>query len=142
MKLCSIGAQKKKSKYLEAAILAPISDKKKSDNSQRVNKENIEKPAGRLESTQTEIGIQVKSKLSDINMFRDIVIKSFDSKKIRLGDISDVVIGPESKRGFLRANGDSAIGLGVVRQTKSNVLKVTKAVKDELDLMEEEGTIS
>ena len=94
-----------------------------------------EKPAGRLESTQTEIGIQVKSKLSDINMFRDIVIKSFDSKKIRLGDISDVVIGPESKRGFLRANGDSAIGLGVVRQTKSNVLKVTKAVKDELDLI-------
>ena len=66
---------------------------------------------------------------------RDIVIKSFDSKKIRLGDISDVVIGPESKRGFLRANGDSAIGLGVVRQTKSNVLKGTKAVKDELDLI-------
>ena len=100
-----------------------------------INKENIEKPAGRLESSQTEIGIQVKSKLSDINMFRDIVIKSFDSKKIRLGDISDVVIGPESQRGFLRANGDSAIGLGVVRQTKSNVLKVTKAVKDELDLI-------
>ncbi|MAZ57215.1 MAG: multidrug transporter AcrB, partial [Gammaproteobacteria bacterium] len=100
-----------------------------------INKENIEKPAGRLESTQTEIGIQVKSKLSDIDMFRDIVIKNFDGKKIRLGDISDIVIGPESERGFLRANGDSAIGLGVVRQTKSNVLKVTKAVKDELDLI-------
>ena len=52
-----------------------------------INKENIEKPAGRLESTQTEIGIQVKSKLSDIDMFRDIVIKNFDGKKIRLGDI-------------------------------------------------------
>ena len=33
MKLCSIGAQKKKTKYLEAAILAPISDKINSDNS-------------------------------------------------------------------------------------------------------------
>jgi multidrug efflux pump len=41
----------------------------------------------------------------------------------------------ESERGFLRANGDNAIGLGVVRQTKSNVLKVTKAVKDELKLI-------
>ena len=100
-----------------------------------INKENIERPAGRLESTEREIGIQVKSKLSNINMFKDIVIKSYDDKKIRLGDISNIVIGPESKRGFLRANGDNAIGLGVVRQTKSNVLKVTKAVKDELDLI-------
>ena len=100
-----------------------------------INKENIERPAGRLESTEREIGIQVKSKLSNINMFKDIVIKSYDDKKIRLGDISNIVIGPESKRGFLRANGDNAIGLGVVRQTKSNVLKVTNAVKDELDLI-------
>jgi DNA polymerase-3 subunit gamma/tau len=37
MKLCSIGAQKKKSKYLEADILAPISDKINSDNSLEVN---------------------------------------------------------------------------------------------------------
>ena len=100
-----------------------------------INKENIEKPAGRLESKETEIGIQVKSKLSDIHMFKDIVIKTYNDKKIRLGDISDIVIGAESKRGFLRANGDNAIGLGIVRQTKSNVLKVTKAVKDELKLI-------
>ena len=100
-----------------------------------INKENIEKPAGRLDSVDREIGIQVKSKLSDMNMFNDIVIKTYDDKKIRLGDVAEIIIGAESDRGFLRANNDNAIGLGVVRQTKSNVLKVASAIKKELDLI-------
>jgi len=100
-----------------------------------INKENIEKPAGRLDSVDREIGIQVKSKLSDINMFNDIVIKTYDNRKIRLGDVAEIIIGAESDRGFLRANNENAIGLGVVRQTKSNVLKVASAIKKELNLI-------
>ena len=100
-----------------------------------INKENIEKPAGRLDSVDREIGIQVKSKLSDMSMFNDIVIKTYDDRKIRLGDVAEIIIGAESDRGFLRANNENAIGLGVVRQTKSNVLKVASAIKKELDLI-------
>ena len=100
-----------------------------------INKENIEKPAGRLDSVDREIGIQVKSKLSDMNMFNDIVIKTYDDRKIRLGDVAEIIIGAENDRGFLRANNENAIGLGVVRQTKSNVLKVASAIKKELDLI-------
>jgi multidrug efflux pump len=100
-----------------------------------INKENNEKPAGRLDSVDREIGIQVKSKLSDINMFNDIVIKTYDNRKIRLGDVAEIIIGAESDRGFLRANNENAIGLGVVRQTKSNVLKVASAIKKELNLI-------
>ena len=77
MKLCSIGAQKKKSKYLEAAILAPISDKINSDNSLEVNKENIEKQVISIpdksiniiqEDVKTEI-IRPKSSLSSKKRF-------------------------------------------------------------------------
>ena len=100
-----------------------------------INKENIEKPAGRLDSVDREIGIQVKSKLSDISMFNDIVIKTYGNRKIRLGDVAEIIIGAESDRGFLRANNENAIGLGVVRQTKSNVLKVASAIKKELNLI-------
>ena len=100
-----------------------------------IKRENIEKPAGRLDSMEREIGIQVKSKLSEVSMFKDIVIKKINDKKIKLGDISDIRIGAENERGFLRANGENAIGLGVVRQTKSNVLKVASAVKKELEII-------
>tara|TARA_B100000035_G_scaffold78772_2_gene65815 strand:- start:6659 stop:8383 length:1725 start_codon:yes stop_codon:yes gene_type:complete len=88
MKLCSIGVQKKKSKYLEAAILAPISDKKKSDNSQRVNKENIEKQVISIpdksintiqEDVKTEI-IRPKSSLSSKKRFTTASITGIRKK--------------------------------------------------------------
>ena len=69
-------------------------------------------------------------------MFKEIVIKDYVDKKVRLGDVAEIVIGAETERGFLRANKKNAIGLGIVRQTKSNVLKVANAVKNELKLIQ------
>ena len=98
-----------------------------------INSENIEKPAGRLDSNTREIELQMTSKLSDINEFENIVLKIVNGSKIRLSDVARLTIGAETDRGFLRANGKNAIGLGIVRQTKSNVLKVTDAVKSEIE---------
>ena len=100
-----------------------------------INRENVEKPAGRLDSVNREIDLQMTSKLSSIKEFKDIVIKSYQDSKVRLDDISEIEIGAETERGFLRANGEDAIGLGIIRQTKSNVLKVAAAVKNEIDLI-------
>ena len=98
-----------------------------------INSENIEKPAGRLDSNTRELELQMTSKLSDINEFKNIVLKIVNGSKIRLSDVARLTIGAETDRGFLRANGKNAIGLGIVRQTKSNVLKVTDAVKSEIE---------
>ena len=98
-----------------------------------INSENIEKPAGRLDSNTRELELQMTSKLSDINEFENIVLKIVNGSKIRLSDVARLTIGAETDRGFLRANGKNAIGLGIVRQTKSNVLKVTDAVKSEIE---------
>ena len=100
-----------------------------------INRENVEKPAGRLDSTNRELDLQMTSKLSSIGEFKNLLIKNIDGKKITLNDISRIEIGAETERGFLRANGEDAIGLGIVRQTKSNVLKVADAVKRELKLI-------
>ena len=100
-----------------------------------INRENVEKPAGRLDSINRELDLQMTSKLSSIGEFKNLLIKNIDGKKITLNDISRIEIGAETERGFLRANGEDAIGLGIVRQTKSNVLKVADAVKRELELI-------
>ena len=100
-----------------------------------INRENVEKPAGRLDSTNRELDLQMTSKLSSINQFKNLLIKNINGKRITLDDIARIDIGAETERGFLRANGEDAIGLGIVRQTKSNVLKVADAVKKELDLI-------
>ncbi len=100
-----------------------------------INRENVEKPAGRLDSTNRELDLQMTSKLSSIDEFKNLLIKNIDGKKIILDDVARIEIGAETERGFLRANGEDAIGLGIVRQTKSNVLKVADAVKRELELI-------
>ena len=103
MKLCSIGAQKKKSKYLEAAILAPISDKINSDNSLDVNKENIEKQVISIpdksiniiqEDIKTEI-IRPKSSLSSKKRFTTASITGIRKK---INDDSNTQVEGDKKQ--------------------------------------------
>lgn len=103
MKLCSIGAQKKKSKYLEAAILAPISDKINSDNSLEVNKENIEKQVISIpdksiniiqEDVKTEI-IRPKSSLSSKKRFTTASITGIRKK---INDDSNTQVEGDKKQ--------------------------------------------
>ena len=103
MKLCSIGAQKKKSKYLEAAILAPISDKINSDNSLEVNKENIEKQVISIpdksiniiqEDIKTEI-IRPKSSLSSKKRFTTASITGIRKK---INDDSNTQVEGDKKQ--------------------------------------------
>ena len=103
MKLCSIGAQKKKSKYLEAAILAPISEKINSDNSLDVNKENIEKQVISIpdksiniiqEDVKTEI-IRPKSSLSSKKRFTTASITGIRKK---INDDSNTQVEGDKKQ--------------------------------------------
>ena len=100
-----------------------------------IKNENIERGAGRFESIEREIGVKLDSKLKTLDDYNNVVIKHYGNSKIYLSDVAKVEIGPESERGFLRANKKSAIGLGIVRQTKSNVLDVANSIRDELDLI-------
>ena len=100
-----------------------------------IKNENIERGAGIFESTEREVGLKLDSKLKTLDEYSKIVIRHFGDSKILLSDVAKIEIGPESERGFLRANKKSAIGLGIVRQTKSNVLDVANNIKDELELI-------
>ena len=101
---------------------------------QAIKSENIERGTGRFESVDRELGLKLDSKLTTLNEYNKIVIKHYGDSKIYLSDVAKIEISPESDRGFLRAN-KSAIGLGIVRQTKSNVLDVANKSKRELELI-------
>ncbi len=100
-----------------------------------IKNENIERGAGRFESSEREVGLKLDSKLKTLEEYNKIVIRHYGDSKILLSDVAKIEIGPESERGFLRANKKSAIGLGIVRQTKSNVLDVANNIKKELELI-------
>ena len=103
MKLCSIGAQKKKSKYLEAAILAPISDKKKSDNSLEVNKENIEKqvismPDKSINTIQEDVKTEIIRPKSSLSSKKRFTTASITGIRKKINDDSDTQVEGDEKQ--------------------------------------------
>ncbi len=100
------------------------------DVEQAIRRQNVELPSGRIESEQREFSVRTDSALKRPEEFRDIVIREADGYLVRLGEVAAVEIGAESERSELRANGRNAVGLGIVRQSKSNTLEVANGVKE------------
>jgi len=95
-----------------------------------VREQNVQIPSGRIESSMREFSIRTQSDLKTPDEFRQIILKNDDMGIVRLGDVAVVEIDAENERTSLRVNGNAAIGLGVVRQSGSNVLEVANGVKE------------
>ncbi len=52
------------------------------------------------------------------------------NKTTRVGDIADVLYGPAEKTSTIRINGQTGIGLGIIRQAQSNTLDISKGVAE------------
>ena len=50
-------------------------------------------------------------------------------QRTRVGDIADVVYGPSELKSGLRFNGKTGVGVGIIRQAKSNTLDVSQGVR-------------
>ncbi len=97
-----------------------------------IRRQNIELPSGRIESVQREFAVRTESALKTPGEFRGIVIRKSGDYLVRLGEVARVELGPEDVRTELRANGRAAVGLGIIRQSKSNTLEVANGVKAEV----------
>jgi multidrug efflux pump len=95
-----------------------------------LRRENVELPAGRLESTQREFTLRTRTGLRSPEDFRALVVtRGADGNVIRLGDVSRVDIGAENERTEARANQKSAISLGIEQQSKANTVEVSAGVR-------------
>ena len=52
---------------------------------------------------------------------------------IRLSDVAEVNLGTEEERYEVRANGEPAIGLGVIKQSKANELEIANGIRAKLN---------
>lgn len=98
--------------------------------------QNIELPSGRVENLNREFTIQTKGQLSTVDAFNRLVIRSDGDQIVRLQDVGHAEEGVEDERSIARYNGKPAVGLGVIRQSKSNAINVARGVKAELKRIE------
>jgi multidrug efflux pump len=98
--------------------------------------QNVELPAGRVESQQRELTVRMDSTLATPTEFAKVVIREDGDVPIRLGDIARVETGPRDTRGGFRLNGTAAIGIGIAKQSDANTLQVGTGVRAALALVQ------
>ena len=100
--------------------------------------ENVELPAGRIESLEREFTLRTDAGLRAPEDFRALVVgRGADGYLVRLGEVAEVELGAEDLRTLARTNGRPGVSLGIVPQSTANVLDVSKGVRQELENINE-----
>ena len=94
-----------------------------------IRRNNLELPAGRIESQQREFSVTSQTSLATPAQFADIVVRTVNGFSVRLRDVARVEEGPASDRSKVRLNGREAISVGVIRQATANPLELSAGVR-------------
>jgi len=117
-----------------------------------MNNQNVELPAGQLESTDKDLTVRVQRAYSTPEQFAELPITTFNGVSgagaltqsinptvgqrngyiTRLGDIARIEEGADEDRRLFRSHEGDSIGLPVVRQSDGNELEITAAVRKAL----------
>ncbi|MEA5260384.1 efflux RND transporter permease subunit [Arcicella aquatica] len=102
-------------------------------------RENVELPAGKIYGSNTEMTIRALGRLTSEQQFRDLIIRESNTGIVRLGDIADVELGPETLEQSWKYNGVYAVGLAVVPQPGANYIKIADEFNKRLREIEKEN---
>ncbi len=97
-----------------------------------LRRQNVEVPAGRIESTSREFTVLTETDLRTPAQFNEMIIRDAAGYPIRLKDVGHAEIDARDKRVIARYKGNSAVAIGVVKQSTANPLEVSNAVNETL----------
>ena len=102
------------------------------DVEQAIQSRNVEVPAGRIESERREFTVRSLGELKTPEEFGNLVVSNEGGVLIKLKDLGQVELAPEDERSALRFKGTPAVAIGIIRQSKANIIAVADAIYEEL----------
>ena len=115
--------------WLEAGRLAALG-LTPADVEAAIRRQNVELPAGRIESADQNITIRISRSFATPAHFSQLVVgRGSEGYLVRLGDVARIEEGPENPYALFRVNGQPAVGIGIVRQSGANTLAVAQAAR-------------
>ncbi len=97
-----------------------------------LSRQNVEVPAGRIESRTREFSVVAETDLSRPEQFENVVVRYVSGYPVRIRDLGRVEVAPLDERSVVRFNGRPAVALGVIKQATANPLELSKAIRAEL----------
>lgn len=93
--------------------------------------ENVELPAGDIESEQLQFTVRIKRSFHDPADFNNLVLgKGEDGYLVRLGDVARIERGTVEDRVIFRGNGMPRVGIGISKQSTANTIDVAHAAAE------------
>ncbi len=89
----------------------------------------LDVPAGSLASPTQDLIVRADANVTTPAAFEDIALND----RTRLRDVASVRFGPDEAASQQRVNGETGIGLGVVRQAGSSTLDISTGIRAEID---------
>ena len=95
-----------------------------------LRRQNLEVPAGRIESQQREFSVTARTDLNTVAQFGEVALKNASGFAVRLKDVARIEQAASSERSAVRLNGVPAVSAGVIRQATANPLEVAAGVRE------------
>jgi len=99
-----------------------------------LRRENVELPAGRIESAEREYQARIARNYETAEEFRQLVVgRGADDHLIRLGEVATVEVAPRNSRTIFRTNFSDTVAFGIVKQSTANTVEVINGVNIEIE---------
>ena len=104
-----------------------------------LNSQNLELPAGSLESDAKDFTIRVARSYAKPEDFARLPLRPADASGfvLRLGDVARIEEGADERRKLFRGNGVDQVGIGLTRQSQANDVAISEAVRKEVATINE-----
>ncbi|RUO61203.1 efflux RND transporter permease subunit [Pseudidiomarina marina] len=89
-------------------------------------------PAGSLKSTDQQLIVRADASSVTVDDVENIVVRD----TTRIGDIATVFFGPADASSMVRLDGKPVIGLGIIRQARSNTIEISDEVLELVDRLQ------
>jgi multidrug efflux pump subunit AcrB len=98
-----------------------------------VSAENLTISAGNISTFGMKRSIRVQGQFSNLDMMRNIIIKSGSGAAVYLKDVAEVVDSYKEQESFSRLYGKNVITLNVVKKSGRNLIEASDKIKDILN---------
>jgi len=92
--------------------------------------DNVNVSAGDLADGIRDIRVRTLGQYDTLNQIENTVVRYDEGGPIRVKDLGDAVQTLEKRRSFVRANGNSALAINVIRESGSNVMEVMAGLRE------------
>jgi len=98
-----------------------------------LRKENVEFPAGRIESKDIDLTIKLDKAYQNLENYKKLPLKrAKDGSVITLEDVARVEVGAASTRTLFKGDGKQVVGIGIYQQSDANTIDVANGIKNKI----------